>query len=467
MLLRGVFFLYLFAFSQMAFGDDTINDVSESRKFILDSVVLEGNKVTRPKVFHNEFTFQVGDTLTQQQISEHIESTKNNLLNTSLFNFVWITPLYIDEHLYFIIKVQERWYWWVLPILEHANRNFSAFLDDGDWSRIRYGAYVQNVNFLGRKKTLRFLFKLGYQNVFNFSYVSPQYKYKFGWGAGADYFFQDQIIVKTVDNKPVNSPYYTSPAIKKKSVKGSINYRHNLYFRHEVILTAIQFAVNDSILIENPNYLPNNKSSISYIELTYKYNHDTRDSKIYPLKGRYYGFDITNLGVGSNDLNYIYGGLHYKFFAPLPARFNIGTEWDAMLSNSSYLPYFVNFGLGYKDFIRGFEYNVIDAKSYYISQNRLMFNLLPTKTFNLNFLSLSQFSKVHYAFYLKTYFDMGYVVGNKTNKYINSNNMSDKFLCAGGLGLDFVTYYDKVFGVSYSINNFGVSGVYFHVNLKM
>jgi hypothetical protein len=51
------------------------------------------------------------------------------------------------------------------------------------------------------------------------------------------------------------------------------------------------------------------------------------------------------------------------------------------------------------------------------------------------------------------------VTGRKAEKM---NNMSNSFLYGTGVGLDFVTYYDKVFRFEYSVNAKGEGGIFIH-----
>ncbi len=354
----------------------------------------------------------------------------------------------------------------MLPIFEHADRNVSSFLENGDWSRIRYGVFLNNINFLGRRKSLKIRVKVGYQNVLNLAYQSTQYKTNFGWGLGADYINQDQLQVLTEENKPV---YYTNPdgyALQKAIGKANINYRHHLYHRHQLTLSYNRINVADSVLIYNPNYLYNGQNSNEYLELAYTYFKDRRDSKIYPLTGHFWGFDLSTLGsnIWEKGMNYLFAGIHGELYRPIGGRFNAGTNWDGYWSSNKNVPYFVNFGLGYSDFINGYEYYVIEGSTYFTSQNRLMFNLLPTKTTDIKWIPWSQFSKIHYAFYLKTFFDFGYIYSDKPQP---TNNLTNTMIGSVGVGIDLVTYYDRVLGFTYSVNSQGVSGFYVHVNLKM
>ena len=57
------------------------------------------------------------------------------------------------------------------------------------------------------------------------------------------------------------------------------------------------------------------------------------------------------------------------------------------------------------------------------------------------------------------YLDMGYV----DSKTLKSNNfLTNTFLYGGGLSLDFVSSYDIVFRVEYSINKMKEHGLFLH-----
>jgi hypothetical protein len=50
--------------------------------------------------------------------------------------------------------------------------------------------------------------------------------------------------------------------------------------------------------------------------------------------------------------------------------------------------------------LRGYEYTVADGQSFMVSNNTLKYNILPKRTFTLNWLSwLPKFSKIHLSVY--------------------------------------------------------------------
>ena len=85
--------------------------------------------------------------------------------------------------------------------------------------------------------------------------------------------------------------------------------------------------------------------------------------------------------------------------------------------------------------------------------------MIPQTEFNVKFIPTDKFSKGHYALYVNLFFDTGYV---KSEMNIN-NNMTNEFLFGGGIGIDLVTYYDKILRIKYSMNKFGEHGLFLHL----
>ncbi len=78
--------------------------------------------------------FQSGDTLLFSKLCAMSKLSKENLLNRSLFNFVYVDLLAAENSMIVNVKVRmiERWYVWPLPIFELADRNFNAWWQTKD-----------------------------------------------------------------------------------------------------------------------------------------------------------------------------------------------------------------------------------------------------------------------------------------------------------------------------------------------
>ena len=70
---------------------------------------------------------------------------------------------------------------------------------------------------------------------------------------------------------------------------------------------------------------------------------------------------------------------------------------------------------------------------------------------------MKQFKKSHYSLYLGVFSDLGYVLNEQPE-----NTLNNSLLWGKGIALDYVTYYDKLLRIEYSINGLGEKGVFLH-----
>ncbi|MDZ7741955.1 MAG: POTRA domain-containing protein [Bacteroidota bacterium] len=135
---------------------DSIPDASLDQSFIINKITLHGNKVTKNFIIYREMEFGAGDSIRGNELNTKLRKTRENLLNTSLFNFVTIRLDTVDINHYVKLDVNielvERWYIWPFPIFEFADRNFNAWLKTKDFSKVNYGGYLVWDNFRGRKE---------------------------------------------------------------------------------------------------------------------------------------------------------------------------------------------------------------------------------------------------------------------------------------------------------------------------
>ena len=354
------------------------------------------------------------------------------------------------------------WYIWPYPVLEHADRNFSSFLKNQEWSRIDYGLFVLINNFRGRKEILKLKSIFGYNNRFVLFYNKPfiDKKQKIGFGLDFDYFRNHEVPFQ-IEFDEFNYLKLTDH-FARKTLKAStfFTYRPYMYTSHLLNLKFSNVSVNDSVVTLNDNYFYDNKSEISFLTLGYDFDFDKRDSKIYPLNG--YRFFISavkdGFGILSNkETFYIKSILEENY--QMANKLFVSTSLFGKMYFDKLNSFYFSEAIGYKNYLRGMEYYVSNGKSYYISKSNFKYELIPQSNFNINFIPSYKFSKVHYALYLNLFFDTGYV----DSKYNINNKITNEFLYSGGIGIDLVTYYDKVLRIEYSLNKFGEQGIFFHL----
>jgi hypothetical protein len=105
------------------------------------------------------------------------------------------------------------------------------------------------------------------------------------------------------------------------------------------------------------------------------------------------------------------------------------------------------------------EYFVLDGIAGGIIKNTINKHLFDIKLHTG--LRSETYSTIPIRFYLKAYTDIGYTYNENNFK---RNNLSNKFLYSGGLGLDIVSIYDVVFRIECSINQLYQKGFFIHAN---
>ncbi len=95
------------------------SDTTGNQMLVIDRIIIIGNKTTKPWIIHRELSMKQGDSLSRFELVNGLETSKQNLTNTSLFNAIEMHFVIVDEvkaEVY--IMLQERWYLW--PRLLHS-----------------------------------------------------------------------------------------------------------------------------------------------------------------------------------------------------------------------------------------------------------------------------------------------------------------------------------------------------------
>jgi hypothetical protein len=446
------------------------NLTNRHTRIIIDTLILSGNKITKRQIILRELTFSISDTIPAFKFANALSRSRENLLNTSLFNFVTIHDSVVSgenfSHVHLHIHFIERWYLWPVPIFEITDRNFNAWWEKKDFKRISYGLLLVKENMRGRMETLNMLLRFGWDETYQLSYNVPYINAKqtFGAGFGLGYSQNHSVAYQTENDKQTFIRNDEENISRRFYSYLSVTHRPSFYEHHLVHLGYNYYVFGDTLLKLNPDYSFNGARVNEYLTLKYRYTSDHRDSKIYPLKGRYFEGNLTKSGFGifkDGNISMMELSGSYRKYWTISKRFNFDMDWTGKFSTSRDQPYFYQRGLGHgRNFVRGYELYVIDGQSYVLSKNTLKFNLLPTRVKEFKFIPSEKFSKVHYALYLNWFFDAGYVDNFKNP---DSNQLPNQMLLGTGLGLDLVTYYDMVFRVELSVNRKSEIGVFFHV----
>ena len=439
------------------------NTTPDSTKLITGDIVLIGNKITKSSVILRELTFHKGDTISTADIPQLIRRSEENLQNTSLFNNVHITWLQDGFKANIYVLVAERWYIFPVPVFEIAERNFNVWWQEKDFSRVIYGGILNWNNFRGRNETVAATIRLGYIQRFSFYYSFPSITRNQKTGLTLSYAYSrvHQTPVETLNNK--TEYFKDSEGYSRKENGGSIvlSFRPKINVTHYVEAGFRHASVEDTVISLNENYFSEgNKTNYGILRYYLKVEH--RDLAVYATKGYFFdieavknGLPFLNEGV---DMTYILS--HYKKFFPLSSHWNFNFGVSGKYNVQGKVPYYFTKALGYgKDFIRGYEYYVIDGQNFSLLKSNIRFTLLPKHEIHAGFIPLDKFATIPYAFYINLYGDAGYVWDNQ---FKSGNPLVNSWQYGFGAGIDFVTYYDMVFRLEYSINKLGESGIFLH-----
>lgn len=416
-------------------------------------------------VISRELVFHERDTLTKVVLERAIDRTRENLMNTTLFNFVNIHYQFIgDKQIAVIIDLTERWYILPLPIFELVDRNFNEWLKSGDISRVNFGFYLNWDNFTGRNETLKLQFKWGYSQKIGLSYSIPfiNKNQQESISISTSYSRNREAGYKVEDSKVLL--YKDEENFVRKEIFGGIKYtqRRGFYNTSSFSVEYRYNQIEDTITKLNPEFFGAGNSIQQLISIAWMFRRDRRDFKVYALKGYLFDFEMVKNGIGllENEPDLLYLSSTIKYFKPLSTKWYFASSIKGKLSGQSDAPYFNQRGFGYgNDFIRGYEYYVVPGQNYVLTRNSIKFALVPTQILSLPFNVLEKFRTIPYAFYLNANFDMGYV---RDRQFKQDNPLANKWQFGYGLGIDYVTYYSLVFRLEYSFNKFGENGFFLH-----
>jgi outer membrane protein assembly factor BamA len=469
--LTGFFLLIIVLFtSKVSFGKEHQNTKvgSDSSKFvIINEIILSGNKITHPSIILRELRFQKGDSLRLDSLTMVLRTSRENVFNTSLFNFVTCDTLHLKgeaNKINILIRVIERWYIWPWPYLVLSDRNLNSWLETMDLGRFTYGTNVTFYNVWGRNETLIFPVHFGFNQRYGFTYNIPYINRKetIGIGFGADYRRNHEVIEQSMDNKPV---YYKDDQVYPKQlwdVFFQLLWRPGIYTRQTFEIHFYQYHLSDSLL-KVPGYsFDNTTNNFHYFSFFYQFRDDHRDIHYYPLRGYYFGINLLQNGFFGDDVNTLSIMCYLRKYWQLDNRWYFASGLTGKGSFTSKPVYFLEQALGYgRDYVRGYEYYVVDGQDFIVFKNNLKFALLPQRVKKLDFLRSTKFNPIPYALYLNLFADLGYAYNeNKIGNQFNS--LQNTLLIGYGAGLDFTTYYDIVIRLEFSVNRMGEPGFYLH-----
>tara|TARA_B100000214_G_scaffold374032_1_gene355728 strand:- start:1119 stop:2513 length:1395 start_codon:yes stop_codon:yes gene_type:complete len=459
MLQKILFIFIFFSINTSVFSQDLIR---------INSIEINGNKKTKDYIILNELAFKVDNRLSIKELEQKITESEENLINLKLFNFVDITSIIDQKNVTIVIDIVERWYVWPYPILEISDRNFNSWWEEfseenyNDFSRLNYGIFLNIENYRGKNELIKAKIRRGFSEQYLFSYNIPYFKNikNFGFNADIELKQNKKIHYTTFDNKLVYFNDVNSYVLKKYGFSFGVKYRRSININHNIIFNQFFTNLNDSVVLLNPNYLNNQQNNGNYSKIMYKYINERRDYIAYPLKGYNVTFSLLKFIPGSVPAKHMELAFKIENHINIFDRFYFGSSFKTKINSNEKQPYIEKKYLGFEDYIRGYEYYVIEGDNYWISKTAIKYNILKKRNFTLPYIKMEQFKKSHYSLFTSLFADIGYINDGYENETVNK--LANIALASVGLSLDYITYYDKIIRIEYSINKLGEKGVFLH-----
>lgn len=446
---------------------------TEDDYFVVSKINLVGNKITKPSTIFREMLFHEGDTIrtggdNAAVANEIIKESRENLLNMTLFNFVDFDWTDVDEtHKELTVTMVERWYLWPIPYIAYADRNLKSWYDADNITRLSYGFDLIYRNLWGLKHELDLTIIGGYNQNFGVTYDIPYLtkRQRLGMKMSTGLIRNRELAYITENDK---IRYFDgNDAYAHESFYALMMPYYRFGYRNKLFLTMRydNRLFNDSLAVLNHDFANPEGTRFQYITLSAVFKNDYRDDHNYPLDGHYLELELTKIGVGLFDYSpdLFYGKITADWYTPVSGRFYWASNITTKISDSKVAPYFLTQGFGYgNDYVRAYDLYVVDALNYAIFKNNLKFQILKPVTKHIPHIRNDRFGKIHLALYANIFFDFAYTWDVVVPENF-STRIANEWIYGTGIGIDFVTYYDKVLRLEYGINGLGEAGFFVHL----
>ncbi|HEY1202811.1 MAG TPA: POTRA domain-containing protein [Niastella sp.] len=428
--------------------------------FVVGEIIIEGNKRTKPYIIERELPFKRGDFINLPELVKGFEISRQQLMNTTLFNEVIISLKSFRGYMVdILIQVKERWYIFPIPYLKPVDRNLNEWAKQGySVDRINYGFKFTYNNFTGRNDKLKLWLITGYTQQLQFQYDQPyaDRTLKHGYKIGFTYSFNREINYATIDNQQVFVDSLQK-GIRQWSGHIDYTYRPGLRTTHLVSLSYTHQSVDPRINELNPKYYGAYRSEVSFPELTYNISYVNVDYKPFPLTGWLADGTVSKRGYNREMNQWQVSGRASKGWA-LGKKTFYGLQGVGMLRFPFSQPYINQRMFGYGDmYLRGLEKYVIDGAAGFLVRNSFRQQIL---TFSVpTYIKSNSHDRIPFRIYARLFGDAGY----SYNQNFTNNSLTNHALYTGGVGVDIVSFYDFVLRLDYSFNQLGQNGLFLHI----
>jgi len=440
-----------------------LQSASDSSILLIADMSIRGNKKTKPYIIEREIPFKQGDYILRKDLEKTLLLAEERVRNTALFTQVAIYVASQQGNLIFInVDVKERWYLFPLPYFKLVDRNFNQWWVEQKASldRVNYGIKFNQNNVTGRNDKLNVYLIGGYSRQVLLKYEQPfaDKALKSGYSVMFNFSRQRELNYGTELNK---QSFYKQDEFVMQNIRAEAAYlyRPAIKTQHRFAVAYVKNKVGDTILSLNPHYYPTTAGNeISFTEFSYSLHYFNANYNAYPTKGFIGDVSIVKRGL-SKEINMTQLQYHAHIATPLNKKMFALFQSSGIIKFPFQQPFYNQQMFGYGDaYLRGLEYYITDGIAGIMGRATLH-NQIFAVTLKTPANSRKEII-IPFQFFIKAGGDMGYVYSRTAGNLLLTN----KLLYTETVGLDVVIpSYDIVFKFNYSFNQFGQSGLFFHV----
>lgn len=433
---------------------DTLVRVSPcpSTRVRVSAILFAGNGRTRERTLRAELDFREGDSLSVADLASRLETNRRRLYNLQLFHAVLAQGSCGGTgQLTVLFSVQERWYIIPTPILS-LGEDFNRWRTRTDrWQRLDYGLHLVDTNFRGRAEQLTANIQLGFNRKYELFYEAPGLgrRRRVGVGLAISYYQSRNLDYNTYFDRLRSLAEAETDAfpIQRFYASGGLRLRHTVQLVSALDISYHREQISNVIYQLNPDYLLGLPQR-HYVEASLITTNNQRNTFAYPLTGQFFqaAFGFRQFIGAERSPAYATVRLRYARYLSLGHGFYYagGLSGQTRFFAPS-LAYADARSFGYDALVRGYDIYAVEGRSYALVQQGLSWRAWAPPPLRLPFVNNPKVGTLPLAVYLNAFADAGVAGGGVGRYQPATNQLPGQVLASLGLGLHFVTYYDRVF----------------------
>ncbi len=459
----GLWLLYAPAHAQQTNASNTPVYHKTPCYKVVDIHIL-GNRQTKDKVILQEMRLKKDSTYCTTNLTKLLRRDERWIYATTLFNTVRVKLIPLDStHVKIQVRLTERWYIYLFPILTLGNYSFLYWWEELDKNLryLSYGMSMLHTNVTGRGDNVYLYSSFGNTPTFVLKYRSFYNKRPSGalidYRAQGIYRFTSRIPHGNIAHRPLI--LNGNKAHLQFLTAIGVGYRPHTNIEHVVSQGFEYVRVSDTLHVLNPHFVLPAAHGAAPVRrdffFTYALRLGVRTTSRYLLDDYSFKLNVERYGFGVfSGLNLTNVRMTYTHYIPLGKNWYMSTYWHLLTSFPFEQAYRDSQSVNWPFKWRGYNNYFLQSPAF-IRANVL----IKKRLFNWDIgIKKSKHALLEYLAhvpligYAYLYINGGYA---RSYPHFQDQWLNNKFLYAIGPGIDITTMYDVVFGTYYAFTPHG------------